>query len=160
MNRAPDEPRHIPHEHDPDKDYIAAPGDSELKHEKRDVAISSIIWFGVVLTVGAVASVVFLAGLFWFFIKTQYPEAPPRSPMAEATQLPPEPRLQINPPVEMDRLLVKETDRLSGYKWIDQKEGTVQIPIERAMEIVGTQGVRYWTAPPAVQQKKGTNAPR
>ncbi len=40
------------------------------------------------------------------------------------------------PPVEYTKLVSEQQEQLNSYKWIDQKNGVVQIPIDLAMEKV------------------------
>ena len=60
----------------------------------------------------------------------------PTSSLAEMNRLPPEPRLQVNPPVDMTRLQDTENVLLNNYSWIDPAAGKVRIPITRAMAIL------------------------
>ena len=39
-------------------------------------------------------------------------------------------------PEELGRLIATQQEALGSYRWIDQENGVVGIPIERAMEIV------------------------
>ena len=45
-----------------------------------------------------------------------------------------EPRLQSNPPAELEAYLARENQLLSSYGWVDQKKGIARIPIRRAMD--------------------------
>ena len=49
---------------------------------------------------------------------------------------------------QVESMRAAKLRRLEGYGWVDPKQGTVHIPIERAMELV-LQGVRPAAAPPA-----------
>jgi hypothetical protein len=55
---------------------------------------------------------------------------------ADAADRTPPPRLQANPPAELERLRARDRERLETYGWIDRDEGLVRIPILRAMELV------------------------
>ncbi|WP_152047082.1 hypothetical protein [Aureimonas psammosilenae] len=52
----------------------------------------------------------------------------------------PAPRLQVDPAADYDRLTDMQAKRLSSYAWADRTQGRVQIPVERAMEILVGQG--------------------
>jgi hypothetical protein len=39
-------------------------------------------------------------------------------------------------PEELRRVQAEQLDRLNSYRWIDEQNGVVAIPIERAMELV------------------------
>ncbi len=62
-------------------------------------------------------------------------------PLAESSELPPEPRLQETPALDLARFRAKEDETLSTYGWVDRQAGVVRIPIERAMEIVAKEGL-------------------
>jgi hypothetical protein len=63
------------------------------------------------------------------------------SPMADMHRLPPEPRLQVSPPLDMIRLRDVEDVRLNNYSWIDPDAGQVRIPIARAMALIVERGL-------------------
>jgi len=50
-------------------------------------------------------------------------------------QVPPVPRVEEHPQLELQQLRTQEDQTLSTYGWVDKKEGIVRIPIERAMEL-------------------------
>ncbi len=71
--------------------------------------------------------------------------------VAELTQTFPTPRLQIdNGDQDIADLHAREDLLLSNYSWIDQSNGTVRIPIERAMELIAQRGLPV--APPVETQ--------
>lgn len=49
--------------------------------------------------------------------------------------LPPTPRLQTDEPGDLRRFKAHEQELLTTYSWIDPQQGTVRLPIERAMEL-------------------------
>lgn len=64
------------------------------------------------------------------------------SPTGEANaQLPPEPRLEQNPNVDGERIVVAAAERLATAGWSDQAAGTAHIPIERAKELLLARGI-------------------
>jgi hypothetical protein len=63
------------------------------------------------------------------------------NPMAlETSQIPPAPRLEEHPAIEIQQLRAQEEHILSTYGWMDKKAGVVRIPIDRAMELELEQG--------------------
>ena len=66
---------------------------------------------------------------------------PPASAMAQPHQLPPEPRLQANPTVDLIRLRDVENVALNNYAWIDPDKNIARIPITRAMAILADRGL-------------------
>ena len=66
----------------------------------------------------------------------------PPSPLAGTVpDLPPEPRLQVTPAVDLQKFHAEEDAVLENYEWIDAKSGIVRIPIERAMELTAERGL-------------------
>lgn len=68
------------------------------------------------------------------------------SPLAAPFQLPPEPRLQEHPELELQELRRHEAQVLNQYQWSDQKSGIVHIPINRAMDLIAQRGLPYQKA--------------
>jgi hypothetical protein len=75
-------------------------------------------------------------------------QSPPANPLAVelGRQLPPEPRLQVNPGRDLMEHRRVEQEILDGYAWVDKKAGIVRIPIEQAMDVLAKRG---GTAPPS-----------
>ncbi|MFO0588497.1 MAG: hypothetical protein U0441_13195 [Polyangiaceae bacterium] len=82
-------------------------------------------------------------------------EDPPRSPIWEANErvIPPEPRLQTDPPADMRDLRAREDVTLHTYGWSDEQASTVHIPIERAIDLAAN-GVK-----PAVSDEETGSPP-
>ncbi len=66
---------------------------------------------------------------------------PAASMMSERSKLPPEPRLQAEPKIELKDLRADEDTILSSYGWIDPNKGIVRIPIAQAIDIVAQKGL-------------------
>ena len=109
----------------------------------RELDVRRILQFGVGL---ALVIVVVLIGI-WFlsvFLKSQEQAAdPPPSPIAAANQrrLPPEPRLQVSPPRDMNEFREQEDRIVTSYGWVDERAGIARIPIDRAIEVVLEKGL-------------------
>jgi hypothetical protein len=68
-------------------------------------------------------------------------ELPAPPPMAAAApQAPPPPRLQTAPARDLKALRALEDELLHHYGWVDRQAGVVRIPIERAIELVLSEG--------------------
>ena len=114
--------------------------DPAVGHEKRDADIRSLVIFAAVLA-GTVFLVMWgMARVFHYFGATQS-LGPPASPFAEARTLPPQPRLQVEPRIDLNQLRSGEEVLLHSYGWVDRNSGVVHIPIERAMDLVMERGV-------------------
>ena len=57
---------------------------------------------------------------------------------------PPSPRLQIDPAADLAAVRQAETARLSGYGWVQHTQGTVHIPIDRALALTLERGLPDW----------------
>ena len=110
------------------------------RHEMTDASISGLVKFGIGMAVLIVAVMVAMAWMFKYFSATQQ-LGPPASPFAESQTPPPNPRLQVHPTRELKELLNGEDDQLNSYGWVDQKDGIVRIPIDRAMDLLLKKGL-------------------
>jgi hypothetical protein len=87
----------------------------------------------VVLIAGSFLIVALAQKVITAVIEDGGTRVPPRVPVRE---LPPEPRLQAEPVEDLRRLRDEEDAVLESYAWIDRSQGIVQIPIERAIELL------------------------
>jgi hypothetical protein len=81
-------------------------------------------------------------GMFSVFGKTQK-LGPPASPFesADVRVLPPAPRLQVTPVLDLKNYRDSQWEQLETYGWVDKEGGVVRIPIERAMDLVLERGL-------------------
>lgn len=61
--------------------------------------------------------------------------------LVQTNQLPPEPRLEVDPEGNLLALRRKEEALLNGYGWVDRSKGIVRIPIGRAMDLLAKRGL-------------------
>ena len=113
-------------------------------HEQRDVTFRPIVAASIGLTV--VIVLVFL-GMGWLYRSLAAREArrsePESSLAAEfGRREPPAPRLQAAPIRDLEELRHAEDAVLHGYAWVDRQAGIVRIPIDRAMELLATEGTQ------------------
>jgi hypothetical protein len=108
---------------------------SSTGHETRDAEIRPVVFTGIGLAV--VLAVIGLIGYCMFrFLTTNTAIDVRENPMAAgASQVPPTPRLEEHPALEIRQLHAQEERTLSSYGWADKKAGRVRIPIDRAMEL-------------------------
>jgi hypothetical protein len=108
---------------------------------------------------------IFLALVFvlmWFlyaqFRSREASRDVPPSPVTarQGDRLPPAPRLQTAPYDDLRTFRQAEQVELETFKWIDRQAGIAQIPIERAIEILGERGL---PAPPSQPPGTGQAAP-
>lgn len=109
-------------------------------HELRDVRATTMVAFAVALTALVVLACALVIWLFDTFEGRAERQDPVLSPLAES-QAPPDPRLQTQPRRNLEELRAAEERSLARYRWIDKEQGIVQIPVERAMELVAEEGL-------------------
>jgi hypothetical protein len=114
----------------------------ELHHEVRDVHVRPIVLSGV----GLFALVIVSIGLMWWLFEAlerqeEAVDTKPTGIMAERPKEPPQPRLQTSPVPALRQILASENGLLSSYGWINEKTGTVRIPVQRAMELLAERGL-------------------
>lgn len=111
-------------------------------YERRDADVSTLLKFGFWLGVILVVVMLAMWGVFSIFGKTQK-LGPPASPFesADVRVLPPAPRLQVTPVLDLKNYRDSQQEQLEGYGWIDREGGVVRIPIERAMDLVLERGL-------------------
>ncbi len=56
----------------------------------------------------------------------------------------PQPRVQAGEREQLQQLEAEQTSRLTAYQWVDRKAGLVQIPIERAMQLLAVEGMQAY----------------
>jgi len=93
----------------------------------------------ITLLIGTFLVCLLVVGIFQYFHNTYLP------PQATYVQppLPPEPRVEEKPYLQLQNLRTLEDHMLSSYAWVDQKEGTVRIPIDKAIDMVAQKGLPY-----------------
>lgn len=131
-----------PHDHDThDHDPLVNPA---VSHERRDVNVFQISAFGIGLLLACIVTVFAMWAMFDFlFAREDKKNAtnPAAGMMSERPKLPPEPRLQAQPKVELKDLRSDEDVILGSYGWIDPNKGIVRIPIAQAIDIVSQKGL-------------------
>ena len=125
----------------------------DVRHEEHDVNALAITKFGIGLTIVIIVSMFVLWGLLNFFksrLTTEFTVSPETRVTPNVSKLPPAPRLQANPRIDLRAIRAEEDKQLHSYGWVDQQHGVVRIPIERAMDILAQRGL------PARPQMEGT----
>jgi hypothetical protein len=118
-------------------------------YERADVDSSAVLKFGLALLILCVVAGGLLYGLFKFF-QSQESAATPTYPLnVDARRLPPEPRLEETPVLDLKAMRGAEDQLLNGYGWVDRKQGIVRIPISRAMDLLAQRGLPSRAQQPA-----------
>lgn len=120
-------------------------------HETTDAAVKPILYF--LIGLGALIVVVMaLMTVLYNVLETEYGRADAEvSPLIDAQQIPPGPKLQAYPAEDLGELHEWEEERLNSYEWVDENTGIFRIPIDRAIEIVAESGL------PARERGPGTS---
>jgi hypothetical protein len=108
-------------------------------YEPRDADIVSLLKFGSWLSVLLVVVLFAMKWMFFYFAKTQQ-LGPPASPFENARVLPPAPRLQVEPRVELKTYCEGQQQQVESYGWVDPHIGYVRIPVDRAIDKVLASG--------------------
>ena len=129
--------------------------------ERRDIGAGAVLYFLAGLAVLGVITYFLVNGVYRYLENQNEAQQTPVSPLAtnavkDTRHLPPEyngdydrylqknfpsPQLEIDERNQMDKIRQHEAQTLSTYDWIDQKAGTVRIPIERAMDLIAQRGL-------------------
>ena len=152
-------------------------------YERQDIGIAPVVYFLVALVVGGLLVFFVVDGMYRYLEKRSQAEQAPVSPLvtnapADTRKLStdyrdylkqnfPAPQLEIDERNQLDKIRNDEAQTLSTYDWVDQKAGTVRIPIDRAMDLIAQRGLPVRTqasnqasetqiSKPAPEKKKGT----
>jgi hypothetical protein len=118
-------------------EHPAAPSPNGAGHEHREVNVRFIVISLITLLIGTFMVCLLVIGIFQYF----HHEYLPAQPTQLAPQLPPEPRVEEKPYLQLQNLRVLEDHVLSTYAWVDQSAGTVRIPIDKAIDMVAQKGL-------------------
>lgn len=121
--------------------------------EERDVDVRAVGKFAVALVALCVFALVMLFGLTKYFMRNETADqgtaGVSEGVNVDARKLPPEPRLQDAPVLDLKQMRAAEDSVLAGYGWVDQSKGTVRIPIGLAMDLVAQRGLPARAQAPA-----------
>ena len=117
--------------------------DHTTGYEPFEQRIGPVVRFTIALVAGTVLVLLLMRFAAQRFPAGAHDGSRPIHPLAASgdRELPPEPRLQEAPALDLARFRAREEERLSTYGWIDRPNGVVHIPIDRAMEIVARDGL-------------------
>jgi hypothetical protein len=122
--------------------------------ERQDLAPRGILYFLLALGVMTVLSLFGLRGLFEYLDHRSKMSQPEVNPLV--TNVPtdtrhvapgypqstfPSPKLEEDERGQLNGIRLNEEKTLYSYGWVDEKSGTVHIPIERAMDLIVQRGL-------------------
>jgi hypothetical protein len=109
-----------------------------LGYEPADVNIKGVLAVALGWSIFVALAAAALIGLSSMFETLRPPVE--TSPLARVEIQPPEPRLEANPQVTLDRVRARQDQLLNGFGWVDRDAGIARIPIDRAMAILAERG--------------------
>jgi hypothetical protein len=114
----------------------------EKGHEIRDARPFAIVVVGfgmlaLLVVVGIVGAII----VYKFMEKTNQEAPPPPQFQVKQTQLPPQPRIEVQGAKDQNEFRSAEQKQLDSYGWIDRERKVVRIPISRAMEVLAAKGL-------------------
>ncbi len=107
--------------------------------EAQDVSANGVIIFLVSL-LGSLGVILLLVWGLWGVMERVLTKTG-AGPVPKLSQVPPEPRIQADPKLDLWRLRAHEDAVLKSYGWSDRDAGVVRIPIDRAMDLLAQRGL-------------------
>ncbi len=105
-------------------------------HEQSEVSVRLIVVSLAGLAVVTLIVFVLVVGIFRHFYDTDK-----TGEVLRQGVVPPEPRIEVAPYEQLQQLRVREDHILNSYAWVDQKAGTVRVPIDRAIDMLAAKGL-------------------
>lgn len=136
--------------------------------EHEDLSPGGVFYFMAGLGVVVVVIYFILLGMYHVLDTYQRAHQPPVSPMVTApvdtravshedTQAFPQPRLEESERAQLRQFIEDQDRKLATYNWVDKDKGIVQIPIDRAMDLIAERGLPV--RPENVRSEGSTMAP-
>lgn len=110
-------------------------------YEKSDASPRGLLYFVLVMAAILAATSLSLIWLFKHFERAENPGSFVAAPFAGTQTLPPPPRIQPLPGVDMQTYYQSQQNLLNTYGWADKQNGLVRLPIDRAMELLLQRGL-------------------
>jgi hypothetical protein len=135
-------------------------------YERRDIRVADVFYFLAALAFSGLIIHFVVTGVYHELEKRNQEQQAPVSPLvtnvpqdtrhippnyktdAESTDYEkylkanfPAPQLETDERTQLNTIITKQEETLNSYGYIDQKAGTVHIPIERAMDLIAQRGL-------------------
>jgi hypothetical protein len=123
-------------------------------YERQDLQPAGIVYFLLALAVVTVACILGLRGLYAYLDHRERGSQTPVNPLL--TNVPedtrhvgpgypqavfPDPKLEEDERTQLNSIRTNEEKELYSYGWVDEKAGTLHIPIDRAMDLIVQRGL-------------------
>jgi hypothetical protein len=132
------------------------------RYEKSDASPRGLAHFALTIAAILAATCLSLIWLFKHYEKAENPGSFVAAPFSGTRPLPPPPRIQPNPAVDMQSYSQSQQSLLNSYGWIDRQNGIVRLPVDRAMELLLERGLptraanTHQTEAPPLKTKNGS----
>jgi hypothetical protein len=125
---------------------------AEVTYDETDLSVRAVVLFLVLLAIGGILVIILLWGAYRYVAGGAVPPRTRTNPLTTSPELLapiggdqalrfPEPRLQRAPVADLDKFRAAEDQILNTYGWVDQANGRVHIPIDRAMDMLPQEGL-------------------
>ncbi|MBX7258201.1 MAG: hypothetical protein K1Y02_17700 [Candidatus Hydrogenedentes bacterium] len=113
-------------------------------YETRDVKGKQVFWSLAVLSVITVICIFIAVWIFNFFDK-DLPSSAAVVPSVAGKEriLPPEPRLQAMPPLDLKKYNADQLAAVTTYGWVDKNAQRLHVPIELAIDLTAQRGLPH-----------------
>jgi|ERR1700683_1220076 len=123
-------------------------------YERQDLQPSSILYFLLTIVVATAVCIGVLRGVFVYLDHREKASQPAVNPLI--TNVPedtrhiapgypqsafPSPKLEEDERGQLNGIIINKENELYSYGWVDEKAGTMHIPIDRAMELLVERGL-------------------
>jgi hypothetical protein len=135
-------------------------------YEHRDIGVAGILYFLAALAFAGLVTYFIVDGLYHYLDRRSAETQAPVSPLVTNAPIDtrhirkdypqgtfPDPKLEEDERGQLNGVRLTEEQTLSSYDYVDQKAGTVRIPIDRAMDLIAQRGL------PVRAQTASTEAP-
>jgi hypothetical protein len=122
--------------------------------ERQDLQAKGILYFLLALVLITALCLFALGGVYDFLDRREKASQPPLDPLLTnvnqdtrhvGSEYPksafPSPRLETDERGQLNGIILDQERTLNSYGWVDEKAGTVRIPIERAMDLLVARGL-------------------
>jgi hypothetical protein len=122
--------------------------------EHQDLSPRSILYFLLILGLATIFCIFLLRGVYEFLDKREHALQPPVNPLI--TNVPedtrhvapgypqtvfPDPKLEEDERTQLNGIRMAEERTLYSYGWVNEQQGVVHIPIDRAMDLLVQKGL-------------------
>ncbi len=136
------------------------PVHGDVSFEQRDVRVSGVLKFLAFLGFALGVSYLICLGVYNLATSRAARSDPPPPVVRQGAPAakPPEPRLQgvpghdSDPQQDLREKLAADRQALEETRWVDEKAGVAQIPVEDAMKIIAEKGFSAAPAPPSKKE--------